>query len=228
MCRRALLIALLLSVAACTRPTFLGLGYDVVGTPLKNATHLVLLLHGYGAPGDNLKDLATRLVQNCPEGTSFVVVEGPYSAGGGKAWFKTTQDVPAARQRLLDLVRTLTKKTKLPPAAVAIAGFSQGAQMAVDVALHVDKPLGAALAMSGSTIPGESWEGLAQKVSGTRFFVSHGTGDNVISLAQGQAVRDLLERSGQQVVYVEFNGQHRIAPEVVQALPGFLTVALAH
>jgi phospholipase/carboxylesterase len=224
---RVFLALLALLALACNRPSFLGLGYDVVGTPLKGATHLVFLLHGYGAPARDLEGLARTLRHDCPPGTRFVLVEGPLAAGAGRAWFKSTEDVAETRHRLLDLVRSVARKARVPASAVAVAGFSQGGMVAVDVALHAEPRLGAAVMMSGGPVPGNAWADLAPKVAGTRFMVTHGSSDNVIPLSQGQAVRDLLEQAGHSVVFVETPGPHRIAPEVVQALPGFLSVSLS-
>ena len=61
------------------------------GTDGKGGGHgpLVLLLHGFGAPGDDLVSLADVL--NVPTGTRFVFPEGPLSLSFGptdaRAWW---------------------------------------------------------------------------------------------------------------------------------------------
>src|ERR1043165_7738825 len=71
---------------------------------------LVLLLHGFGAPGDDLVSLADDL--NVPTGTRFVVPEGPLSLSFGpsdaRAWWlidmaRMQADRMAGRGRVFSL-----------------------------------------------------------------------------------------------------------------------------
>lgn len=217
----ACLVALLAG-AACSRPSFLQLAHSDVGAPLQRARGVVMLLHGYGAPADDLLGLARKLHAAGRQDTAFVVVEGPHGAGAGRAWFKQQAQVADTRNRLHRLLLGVMKTARLQASRVVIGGFSQGAMVAADVALHEPTPLGGVLMLSGTEMPGQGWDQAAPGHRGTRFFISHGVSDSVIPQPQGLAVRDLFEKAGVPVTFVGFPGGHAIPPAVEQALPGFL------
>ena len=111
----------------------------------------VVVLHGWGAPGDDLVPLAEALAR---PGVRFFVPAGPLpEMGGGRAWwhldpnarpphastdeltrgFQPTPAVIAARAAVQALIATVVDRHA--PATVALVGFSQGAMLAIDVAL---------------------------------------------------------------------------------------------
>ncbi len=224
---KKLTLVLVMGLLGCSRPSVLGLATQHVGEPLPRAKAVVVLLHGFGAPGNDLVGLAQELHATAPPGTAFVIPEAPHTAGGGLAWFKKPEQVADVRARLQRLLTGVMKDAHVEPSRVVVGGFSQGAMMAADVALHASKPLGGVIMFSGKEVPNGDWAARAPNVTATWFFISHGTGDGVIPLAAGVAVKTLLEGAGVPVTYVEFNGAHRIAPEARQGAAAFLSSVLA-
>ncbi len=110
------------------------------------ARQLVVLLHGYGADGNDLIDIG-RAWQSVLPHAAFVSPHAPRPCGQapmGREWFPLTFRNPDERwngvnaaapalERFLDaeLARHL-----LPPAALALVGFSQGTMMALHVGLR--------------------------------------------------------------------------------------------
>ncbi|HXI58374.1 MAG TPA: hypothetical protein VNO55_20045, partial [Polyangia bacterium] len=111
----------------------------------------VIVLHGWGAPGDDLVPLAQALRR---PGVRFFVPAAPLpEVGGGRAWwhldpnarpphastdqlpanFQPTPAVIAARTAVQGLIATVVER--YAPASVALVGFSQGAMLSMDVAL---------------------------------------------------------------------------------------------
>jgi len=110
------------------------------------ARALVVFLHGYGADGNDLIDIGRAWQQYLPQ-AAFVSPHAPEPCGGapvGRQWFPLTFRDPDERwvgvnkaapvlERFLDAELT---RHKLPPAALALVGFSQGTMMALHVGLR--------------------------------------------------------------------------------------------
>ena len=90
--RLGLLLALGFVAGKCAlgvsdRPRFLGLATATGGASIKDATRVVIVLHGFGGDKDDLARLAPEvLALGAPEYTAFVFAEGPYRVGLGHAW----------------------------------------------------------------------------------------------------------------------------------------------
>jgi phospholipase/carboxylesterase len=110
------------------------------------AKRLVVFLHGYGADGNDLIEIG-RAWQGLLPDTAFVSPHAPEPCGQapvGRQWFALTFRDPDERwlgvnkaapvlQRFLDAELA---RHKLPPAALALVGFSQGTMMALHVGLR--------------------------------------------------------------------------------------------
>jgi phospholipase/carboxylesterase len=110
------------------------------------ARQLIVFLHGYGADGNDLIDIGRAWQQYLPQ-AAFVSPHAPEPCGQapvGRQWFPLTFRDPNERwlgvnkaapglQRFLDAE---LERHKLPPAALALVGFSQGTMMALHVGLR--------------------------------------------------------------------------------------------
>lgn len=126
------------------------------GGPARSA---VLLLHGYGADGNDLIGLAAEWAPSLPE-TLFYSPHAPFACEAsafGRQWFafqNKRQDLVALEVatavRVIDgAVDRVLKELKLPPARLVLAGFSQGAMMALHIGLRRSEPVAGILAYSG-------------------------------------------------------------------------------
>jgi phospholipase/carboxylesterase len=212
------------------------LAYARVGPrPSANRKTLVLL-HGYGAAGDDMVSFADELAAAVPD-LSVLVPVGPTSVNAtGHAWLPTTTSAPN-RQALAELVavevdRISQRIWKLIGYArgrgtacsdIYVGGFSQGGRIAAEVALRApaDCALGGLLVLSGGQIK----EVELPDASGRppmRVLVSHGTHDTVVNRAVGTAVAQHFAQGGHDVRFVSFEGGHQIPPPVSAAVAGFL------
>jgi phospholipase/carboxylesterase len=110
------------------------------------AQQLVVFLHGYGADGNDLIDIGRAWQQYLPH-AAFVSPHAPEPCGQapvGRQWFSLTFRDPNERwlgvnkaapmlERFLDAELA---RHGLPPAALALVGFSQGTMMALHVGLR--------------------------------------------------------------------------------------------
>jgi phospholipase/carboxylesterase len=205
---------------------------------------VVVLLHGFGAPGDDLATLWRVL--RAPQGTRFVFPEAPLSLAamgmpGGRAWWmidiarlqrvRTAEEVlqmmgevppglAAARERVLAMLEALD--AELHPSKVVLGGFSQGAMLSVDVALRTDRAFAGVVVMSGALIAATEWKPIVEKRRGLPAIQSHGARDPILPFVAGEALRDLLKGGGLAHTWVPFQGEHAIPPPVLDAVGGFL------
>jgi phospholipase/carboxylesterase len=205
----------------------------------------VWLMHGFGAPGDDLVPLADELA--LPGIARYVFPEAPLSLGFGdsRAWWLI--DMLALQQammhgRLRDLSITepdgLTEARAMVEEALAalstqlgvrdedlvLGGFSQGAMLACDLVLRSDKPYSAMVLLSGTYLARTIWTPLMPKRAGMRVFQSHGRQDPLLPFSLATDLRDALRAAGCDVTWVEFDGGHGIAPNVMGKLAEFLSV----
>lgn len=220
-----------------------GLTVRAWGTPGAPA---VMLCHGYGAPADDLIPLAEVLD---PEGARrWFFPAAPLALGAmgipGRAWWNidmaklqrrfmaseveaVVREVPpgfvAASEALSACIDALAAEGALDPAKLVLGGFSQGAMVATDVALHrKDKLAGLAL-LSGSLMGVDRWETrLAEAAPQLVVFQSHGRADPVLPFALAEVLRDSLLECGAMVGFVPFEGGHEIPPPALRGLLSFL------
>lgn len=202
---------------------------------------VVILLHGWGARGDDLVGMARSL--SVPSGTHFLVPEAPLDRpGGGRAWWHLdanrvrnappggrdlSRDHPAgldeARAAVSAVVADAQRIYEVPADRVVIGGFSQGAMLATDVALHADEALGGVFVLSGTPVAMDEWTPRMEAHPRVPFFVSHGRADPILPYAGAERLGEALRSAGHPVVFVPFEGRHAIPLPVRASLGDFLT-----
>ena len=212
---------------------------------------LVLLLHGFGAPGDDLVSLADVL--NVPTGTRFVFPEGPLSLSFGPsdahAWWlidmariaadraagrvrDLSQEIPKglapARETMLAFLKELEQKYSADPRKTILGGFSQGAMLSCDLLLRATQPYAGLIQMTGPLLAAQEWGRLLQKRKGLPVFQSHGMQDEILPYVGAEKLRDMLTHGGLAVEWHSFRGGHEIPRAVLQRLGLFITKAVTH
>jgi phospholipase/carboxylesterase len=198
----------------------------------------VVVLHGWGAPGDDLVPLAEALQR---PGVRFFVPAAPLpEMGGGRAWwhldpnarpphastdqlprgFQPTPAVVAARVAVQGLVATVVDR--YAPTTMALVGFSQGAMLSIDVALAGAPGVDLVVAMSGVLLIDSVPALTAPHPSKPRFLLSHGRRDPVVPFSSGSGAKDLLENHGFPVIWRPFDGGHEIPLPVLADVERFL------
>ncbi len=197
----------------------------------------VMLLHGFGAPGNDLVPLATEFIALQPalrERARFVFPEAllPLDEAGpsARAWWHIDLDrlatlddqgadaqqalrnevprgLPEAREAVLTQCDTLRRAAPAGQRWV-LGGFSQGAMLATDVALRMDPSPRGLVLFSGALVNAKEWEALAPGRAGLRVFQSHGTQDPILPYDNAERLRELLVAAGLQVDFLSFRGGH--------------------
>ncbi len=165
---------------------------------------LLVVLHGAG--GD-----ATRMISSFTAAAdeTGVIVVAPKSVG--VTWDSMTGAIGPDIENIDRVLTQVARSYRIDPARIAIGGFSDGASYALAVGRLNGTLFRNIVAISpGVLLPVTS--------RGTpRIFISHGTGDAVLSIGRAsRAFVPELQRQGFNVDYHEFDGPHTIPPDIAR------------
>ena len=191
---------------------------------------VVILLHGFGAPGTDLVPLADEIVL---PGARFVFPEAPHllpveiGGGVGRAWWH----IDVMKMQLAIMTGQTRDLTREVPEGLAesraqievmlaelddgsprfIGGFSQGAMLATDVVLRSELSFAGLVVMSGTLLAEDDWRPRMPKRAGLPVFQSHGTVDPLLPFAIAETLRDAFNDAGMPVDWVTFprRARHR-------------------
>ncbi len=183
---------------------------------------LLLLLHGYGSNEEDLFSFASEL----PDEYYVVSVRAPYDLQPyGHAWYaihfdadenKFSDDAQAMESRdlIIQFIDELIAKYPIDATNVNLIGFSQGAILSYATALSYPERISRVVALSGylnEKIIAENFK--SKDLSNLKFFVSHGTVDQVIPVDWARKAEPFLQNLGLEVMYKEYPIGHGVAPQ---------------
>ena len=198
------------------------------------SSHLVVFLHGYGADGKDLIDLAKPFGMALPN-ASFISPDAPHPCAmspQGRQWFPI-EEIPMgaikASLDLLDLIQNEAKKLSLTFKDVILIGFSQGAMMSMQCLLINHEQLGAIIGYSG-TLKEENLDAAndqivngKHKFSDTPVLLVHGEQDEVVPFQSLEKSKNLLNKIGFNIQTLSRkNLAHGIDPEGISRGMEFL------
>lgn len=200
---------------------------------------IVVLCHGFGAPGTDLVDCCRAMweLQGAAlERVRFVFPAAPMSVDpsglyDGRAWWPIDmerlnlmiargefRDLPRERPEMLTrrreqmtgLAGELLAESNLQPSSLVLGGFSQGAMLATDVALHLDSSPGGLIVWSGTLLNETEWR--AAMTTQTKFpvYQSHGRYDPILPFAVAEDLHEALVGAGFDASFTPFDGGHEI------------------
>ncbi|MTI00057.1 alpha/beta hydrolase [Roseibium sp. RKSG952] len=167
------------------------------------ARQLVVLLHGYGANGADLIDLGRIWSSSLPD-AAFVAPDAPeplpFDGFGGRQWFALAErdireyrlGVETAGPVLQDFISEQLSELGLEAADLVIAGFSQGAMMALFTGLTRSDPPAGILAYSGAFAGPKTVTAIAVPPVA----MIHGAEDDVVSSNYLEAANVQLQALG--------------------------------
>lgn len=213
---------------------------------------VVVLLHGFGAPGTDLVGLEEQLA--APQNTRFVFPEAPELADvgmpapyEGRAWWQIdmlnlqlavmSRNFEALADHVPDgLVRVRTAfeqflsaldaRLGISDAPLVLGGFSQGAMLTCDVALHSQRRFAGLLLFSGSLIARADWLARLEQQPHVPVFQSHGRQDPILPFPLAEQLHRHFVSQSWQARFVPFEGGHGIGGEALRGARAFLTDVL--
>lgn len=209
---------------------------------------IVVLLHGFGAPGTDLIPLAQYLPAT--NDVRYVFPEAPLSLAMGlesRAWWmidvaameraimagamrdltrEVPDGLPDARAKMLGCLDAMWADLGGGPESTVLGGFSQGAMLSCDVTLRLDtSPLGLVL-MSGTLLDEEGWTQRMPARAGMPVFQSHGAADPLLPFSIAEQLHEHLAEAGLEAQWAPFQGGHEIPPDVLGLLGTWLEARL--
>ena len=206
---------------------------------------LVVLLHGFGAPGTDLVPLAR--VMDVPPSTRFAFPEAPLELpagyGGGRAWWmldmerlqramiagiprdlreEQPEGLAPAREKLTGALDALVSELGVAEGSLVLGGFSQGAMLSCDQVLHSDRPLAGLALLSGAYLNREEWAPRFATRARLPVFQSHGRRDPILSFEGAEYLREAMKEAGWDVRFTAFGGAHEIPMDVLDGLSTFI------
>lgn len=210
-------------------------------------TLLVVLCHGFGAPGDDLVAIGREMLaksEALSKSTIFYFPQGPIDLSsigmyGCRAWWeldieainlamqtggfreRARDDIPDGlierRTQLIKFIDQIRMDHNLPANRVALGGFSQGCMLTTDVVFHLDSTPAALIAWSGTLLNETNWRKQGQKHKGLKVLQAHGVMDSMLPFEWAEYLRDVYISAGMDVKFIKHNGPHTIP---VEALTG--------
>lgn len=210
---------------------------------------MVVLLHGFGAGGDDLVPLWRVL--SVPREARFVFPEAPLAPpelGGGRAWWpldlvalqaerargqrsdrsqQEPQGLAPAREHLIALLDGVEETLGVSGDQIVLGGFSQGAMLSCDVALRTDRPLAGLALLSATLLCRQIWEPRMPLRKGLPVLQTHGRYDELLPFEAAVTLRDLLRAAGCVVDWVELNGGHEVPQSALEGLSRLISACVA-
>lgn len=209
---------------------------------------LVVLMHGFGAPGTDLVGLWRML--DVPREVRFAFPEAPNEIPGmpgARAWWMLDLErldaavadgprsyadaVPEGMEnvtdRLVTMLAELRRTLRVSEEQVVLGGFSQGSMAACNVVLTRDVAPAGLVVLSGTPVHLDAWKLGMPKRKGMRVFQSHGERDPLLSFRAARTLHDAMHEAGLRTEWVPFRGGHEIPMAVLEALGAFLRSVLS-
>jgi phospholipase/carboxylesterase len=201
-------------------------------------TRAVIWLHGLGADGYDFVPVVKELESLGAPAARYVFPHAPMmpvTINNGfvmRAWYdirtadlahREDEQTIRGSQKAVEALIEREVQRGIPRARIVLAGFSQGAAIALQTGLRQADPLAGLIALSGY-LP------LADKLAAERhaasaavpLLMAHGTDDPVVPIARAIHSRDLLTSLGYAVSWHEYPMPHSICAEEIEAIAAFL------
>ncbi len=183
-------------------------------------THLLVMLHGWGANAEDLASLSSMLTL---PNYQLLFPNAPLShpqVPGGLAWYALEtgkyEGINESRQLLKDWLIALEEKTGIPLSRTILSGFSQGGAMSLDVGINL--PLAGICSLSGYL----QFKPEKLPTSIPPVLIIHGKNDMVVPVEMAQKARDELTAIDAKVEYHELPMGHEISADVLPIFERFI------
>ncbi len=180
------------------------------------ATHRLVLLHGWGADAEDLIPLGRELIQEVNPSFELVALRAPeeHPDGVGRQWYglfpPDWESVPTAINALKSRLLAIAT-IQIPLEKTVLLGFSQGGAMAVCCGSNL--PLAGLIGCSAYPHPG--W---CPSKKSSPLVLTHGRSDDVVPFEAAKKIKSIFKASGLDSELLEFQGGHEIPQELIPRL----------
>jgi phospholipase/carboxylesterase len=209
-----------------------------INPPGRAATHTIIWLHGLGADGNDFAGIAHKLHFPNTMGMRYILPHAPImpiTINNGyqmRAWFdivdlsRLAKFDEAGIERSVKAIESLIAKEEargIPSNHIFLAGFSQGAVIALTTGITYKKPLAGIIALSGY-LPNAAH--VIEQASLTNktipIFLAHGTQDGIVPFMLGEETHQVLEQANFPVSWHRYAMEHSVCVEEIRDINGWL------
>lgn len=220
----------LLGDGAVRHDTALSYEWVAPRAPSPGAPPLLVLLHGHAANEGDLLGLVPYL----DDRFAIAAARGPHRLGAGSyGWFRVTYAASGpivhegeegeSRTRLAAFLDEIIAEHRIDARAVYLLGFSQGATLALGLALTVPEQVAGVVAIGGRVLREVAASfAPADRIRGLEVFAGYGVHDDRVPIGRGRSTCELLRGLGVDLTYREYGCGHQIAPEMMNAIAAWL------
>jgi len=211
-----------------------------------NPTASVIWLHGLGADGHDFEPIVPQLGLSDALPVRFIFPHAPpipVTLNGGyimPAWYDIKQndlgiehDSTGIRHSAKGIQMLIEQEEMhgIPSNRIILAGFSQGAAMAMHVGLRQAEPLAGMIVLSGYLLMPEQIDQLADQFARTSntvpLFMAHGVHDPVVPFSLGEHARRTLEPLGYAIQWHSYPMEHNVCPEEIRHIGAWINTILS-
>jgi phospholipase/carboxylesterase len=205
---------------------------------------LVVLMHGFGAPGTDLVGLWRVL--DVPRSMRFAFPEAPNEVPGmpgARAWWMLdlaraeqamsqgprnyAAEVPPgmeeATDRVVKMLEAMQTELGVSDQRLIVGGFSQGSMAACNAVFTRSVSPAGLVILSGTPVNLAAWKVGMPERQGMTVFQSHGERDPLLSFEAAEQLHDALGEAGLLTDWVQFRGGHELPMPVLEGLGRFLS-----
>lgn len=215
---------------------------ELIIEPDQPATNSVIWLHGLGADGYDFVSLMNAI--SIPEHLSikFIFPHAPYrpvTINQGykmRAWYDIAcpdlnqqVDWPSIHHSMAATMQFIDQEIKrgIPPHRILLAGFSQGAVIALLTGLHYQSPLAGVLGLSGYLPEAEQTLATISHRPTTPIWLGHGRFDTIVPYALGLSSAHILKQYRYPVTWYDYPMEHSICLEEIADIQQWLIERLS-
>ena len=183
------------------------------GPPITQASKALILLHGRGGTAQNILYLANKL---CDDQFYIAAPQATRNTWYPNSFMSEEKLNEPFLSSSIKSIEDLIDQTArhIPKNQIYLAGFSQGACLALEISSRSATKYGGIIAFTGglmgSTVDVGKYHG---NFEGTKVFISTGDQDPYIPLIRSQKSKELIEKLGAHVTLKVYKGRDHLVSE---------------
>lgn len=199
--------------------------------PSQAAQKTIIWLHGLGADGEDFVPIVPELNIQEPLQIRFIFPNAPVqpvTINGGmrmRAWYDIyaaninakidTNGINQSKEAIEELIENEIKRG-ISSKNIMLAGFSQGAVIALTTGLQYEQPLGGIIALSGYLPEAETILSNITANQKCPIFLAHGIADPIVPYELSVAAKNNLTRSGLPISWHSYQMPHSVCGEEIK------------
>ena len=189
-------------------------------------TKAIIFLHGW--TGDEHVFEPVAKMMNIDDAQWFFP-RAPYKADSGKgySWFSGTDetgwDIEKTKVGIHQLLADI-RSEGFSPKNIFLIGFSQGASLAMEIALRLPFAIGGIVPIAGFIKYRDTLSNEATKESkATPVLLLHGSQDEIIHVIASEKAHDFFKERGNPVYFKRYDGGHKIPKRTGPIIKSFIS-----